>query len=552
MTYFISLNYKGCRMRSIFFRIYMGIFLAIIIIVLVMAAGTYYVNKQRITHHVEKNYGGTFKLIAQGLQRHQAEQRVKWLAAIETLSDLEFQQLSSTDNPLKSNIVNKLHDQQYAFEVDNLLTAGKVYILYPDKNQYLEVKLSDFGSSLVRLSAFLMLNEIGRHKSEQRLQALKDLREIFAYPIQLKPLAQLDISTTNARTIEKGDISVVLKNPTSSTPSLMAYAPIGNSPYALVVGSIPFFDWFPLDMIILEVSIVLILMALTSFLLVRPLEKRLQQVDKQIEAVGRDHELVTVSPKKGDAIGNLVNTVNAMATRIHRLIDGQKNMIRAISHELRTPIARIRFRIAVIEESEEIKSPKIITQGAGIEKDLSELETLIDEVLTFSKLQSDIPKLQQEHIDIRALYKKLLASVGAINPNITVNLINDDQENFFADQRYIYRALENLVLNAQKYTKNQIDVGFARTASTQQIFISDNGPGIPDDEHETLFEPFKRLDRSRDRKTGGYGLGLAIVKQIIQWHQGKISIEKNEYNGAKIIIELPLHHRDKSLQEEDK
>lgn len=190
-------------MRSIFFRIYMGIFLAIVIIILVMSAGTYYINKQRITNHVEKNYGGTFKLIAQGLQRHQAEQRVKWLTAIETLSDLQFQQLSSIDKPLKNNIVNKLNDQQYAFEVDNLLTAGKVYILYPDKNQYLEVKLSDFGSSLVRLSSFLMLNELGRHKNEQRLKALTDLREIFDYPIRLKPLAQLNISTTNAQPYKK-------------------------------------------------------------------------------------------------------------------------------------------------------------------------------------------------------------------------------------------------------------------------------------------------------------------------------------------------------------
>lgn len=536
-------------MRSIFFRIYMGIFLAIVIIILVMSAGTYYINKQRITNHVEKNYGGTFKLIAQGLQRHQAEQRVKWLTAIETLSDLQFQQLSSIDKPLKNNIVNKLNDQQYAFEVDNLLTAGKVYILYPDKNQYLEVKLSDFGSSLVRLSSFLMLNELGRHKNEQRLKALTDLREIFDYPIRLKPLAQLNISATNARTVQKGDISVVLKNPTSSTPSLMAYAPIGNSPYALVVGSIPFFDWFPIHMIILEVGIVLVLMALISFLLVKPLEKRLQQVDNQIEAIGRDHELITASPKKGDAIGNLVNTVNAMATRIHRLIGGQKNMIRAISHELRTPIARIRFRMVVIEE---VESPKIIAQSSGIEKDLTELETLIDEVLTFSKLQSDTPKLHKEHIDINALYNKLFTSINAINPNININLINDSQKSFFADQRYIYRAIENLVLNVQKYTNNKIDVGFSRTNSTQQIFISDNGPGIPLDEHETLFEPFKRLDRSRDRKTGGYGLGLAIVKQIIQWHQGKISIAKSEYNGAKIIIELPLHHQKKPLQEGDK
>ena len=76
--------------------------------------------------------------------------------------------------------------------------------------------------------------------------------------------------------------------------------------------------------------------------------------------------------------------------------------------------------------------------------------------------------------------------------------------------------------------------------STQQIWIADDGPGIPETEYQTLFEPFKRLDQSRDRKSGGYGLGLAIVKQIVQWHGGQVSIAQSQYNGAKIIITLPI------------
>jgi len=526
-------------MRSIFFRIYMGIFLAIIVIVMLVSAGTYYVNKQRITTHVEQNYGGTFKLIAQGLQRHQPEQQVQWLSAIEKLSDLEFQQQSLDKSPLPKRVLRQLKAQQFVFQVDVLLTAGKVYILHPNSQEYLQVKLADFGSSLVRLSAFLMLNELGRHKGEQRIQALAELRTMFYYPIQLQPLDKLNIPTTNARTVQKGDISVVLKNPTSSTPSLMAYAPYGNSPYALVIGSIPFFDWFPINMIALGISMMLILMALVSYLLVRPLEHRLKQVDNQIETIGQDKDLQTDVPKKGDAIGNLANTVNAMASRIHRLIDGQNDMVRAISHELRTPVSRIRFRMAVIEQHE---SPKLTEQCDGIERDLTELETLIDEVLTFSKLQRDMPELNITDIAIEQLFTQLLNSVNAINSNIHLTLINTTLTTIRADQRYLYRALENLVLNAQKYANNKIDIGITLVGSTQRIWVSDDGPGIPEEEYETLFEPFKRLDQSRDRKSGGYGLGLAIVKQIVQWHGGQVSIAKNQHKGAKIIIELPLHH----------
>lgn len=517
----------------------MGIFLAIIGIVMLVSAGTYYVNKQRITTHVEQNYGGTFKLIAQGLQRHQAEQQVQWLKAIENLSDLQFQQQTFEQAPLSKKVQSQLKGQQYIFQVDTLLTAGKVYILHPNKQYYLQVKLADFGSSLVRLSAFLMLNELGRHKkNKERIQALADIRLMFKYPIQLQSLEQLHIPTTNARAVQKGDISVVLKNPTSSTPSLMAYAPFGNSPYALVIGSIPFFDWFPIDMIVLEVGLILILMAFASFMLVKPLEHRLKQVDAQIEAIGQDKELQTELPKKGDAIGNLSNTVNAMATRIHKLIDGQNDMVRAISHELRTPVSRIRFRMALIEDHE---LPELAEQCDGIERDLTELETLIDEVLTFSKLQREMPELDYTDISIDQLYSQLLASINAINPTMELKLINTTLSTIKADQRYLYRAIENLVLNAQKYANKKVDIGISLIDSTQRIWVADDGPGIPEDAVDTLFEPFKRLDKSRDRKSGGYGLGLAIVKQIVQWHGGEVSIGKSQYKGAKIIIELPLH-----------
>lgn len=527
-------------MRSIFFRIYMGIFLAIIVIVMLASMSTYYFNKQRITTHVEQNYGGTFKLIAQGLQRHKPEQRIQWLAAIEKLSDIQFQLKNLKDAPLSQAILKKLSQQQFVFQVDTLLTAGNVYISHPSSQQYLQVKLADFGSSLVRSSAFLMLNELGQHKGEQRVQALTNLRTMFHYPIQLQRLNKLHIPTTNARAVREGNISVVLKNPTSSTPSLMAYAPIGNSPYALVIGSIPFFDWFPINMIVWEVSIILLLLAIVSFLLVRPLERRLQQVDKQVEAIGQDKELHTNPPKKGDAIGNLVNTVNAMAARIHRLIDGQNDMVSAISHELRTPISRIRFRMAVIEQQQ---SEEVIEQSIGIERDLTALETLIDEVLTFSKLQRDMPELDVTDISVAELYSQLLASINTINPEASFNLVNTVVESIAADQRYLYRALENLVLNAQKYANNKIDIGFSTTNTMQKIWVADDGPGIPEDQHDSLFEPFKRLDQSRDRNTGGYGLGLAIVKQIVQWHQGSVSISKSQYNGAKIIIEIPIHQQ---------
>jgi len=510
----------------------MGMLLAIICIALLISVGTYYFSKYRITAHMYQNYGGTFQLIGEGVTRHQQKQRTQWLAAIEKLSNLKFQQYSLSNKPLNNRLLKKLKQDKFVFEVDKLLSTGEVYILLPNKNEYLQVRLSDFGSSLVRLSTFLILNDIGRHKNQERLTALETLRTMFKYPIHLTKLDDLDIPIVNLRAVKKGDISVVLSNSTTSTPTLMAYAPVGKSAYALVLGSIPVFDWFPLSLIVVQILSILILMAATSFFLVRPLEKRLESVDKQIDRIGHDKDLSMTTPLSSDAIGKLSNTVNSMATRIHRLIDAQNDMIRAISHELRTPITRIRFRMAMIEvENEE--------DFSGIEKDLNILETLIDEVLTFSRMQQDKPVLSIESIPLDELINELTSSANVVNPAIGLELPPTTECYVQADRRYLFRALENLLLNAQKYAIKKVEIGYKLTNEQQTIWIADDGLGIPEHERATIFDPFKRLDSSRDRKSGGYGLGLAIVKQIANWHEGNVEISDSENGGAKISFSWP-------------
>jgi len=514
----------------------MGMSFAMIAIILLMSIGTYYVSKYRITQHVQQNYGGTFQLIGEGVARHNGDKKEQWLSAIENLSNLEFNQFNFATGPLSKLKIEQLNNEKFIFQIDYRLAAGKVFILLPNKTSYLQVDLSDFGSSLVRLSAFLMLNELGRHKNEQRLLALENLRVMFNYPIQLKTLASLHIPTINVRHVKKGNISVVLNNSTTSTPSLMAYAPLGNSPYALVLGNIPFFDWFPLPLIMGQIIFILLLMAVTSFLLVKPLENRLKNVDLQIERIGHDKSLSMHTPVGSDAIGKLSNTVNSMSTRIHKLIDAQDDMISAISHELRTPITRIRFRMEMVEK---LNSENYSQQSEGIERDLNELETLIDEVLTFSKLKRGLPDLNKEIIPIKELLADLTKSAKIVNSNIKINMSLSIQGNIYADRRYIFRALENLLVNALKYAKNNIELNFKDNHHFQYISIEDDGIGIPPKERNLVFEPFKRLDASRDRQSGGYGLGLAIVKQISNWHQGDVKISTSTLGGAKITLVLP-------------
>ena len=523
-------------MRSIFSRIYIGMLLAMITIILLTAIATYYTNKYRINLHIKQNYSGTFQLIGEGVARHQGAKREQWLLAIEKLTDLTFKEYPLTSGELSTAHLAELKQNNFFFKINTQLNAGQVFISLPNKQRYLTTHLNDFGSSLMRISAFLILNELGRHKSAQRLATLEKLRTMFNYPIQLKTLANLHLPSSHIRTIKKGNIAVVLKNSAQNKPVLMAYAPLGNSPYALVLGGINIFAWFPLPLITTLIISTLCFMGASVYWLVRPLEKRLSAVDNQIEQIGHDKSLSMPTTLAKDGIGKLSNTVNSMSTRIHGLLSAQDEMIRAISHELRTPVTRIRFRLAMLEKQHDESSENIL----GIEKDLTELEKLIDEVLTFSKLKRQTPNLNIELIDVKSLFQTVLASTAVVHNNIKIKLEFQQNSSVHADRRYLLRMLENLLINALKYAHQNVEMGFKMVKNQQQLWIADDGIGIPEQQRRDIFEPFKRLDNSRARKSGGYGLGLAIVKQIALWHQGEVNISDSEYGGTKIIFSWPL------------
>lgn len=530
-------------MRSIFFRIYMGMLVAIMLITLILALFIYSLSKYRITEHIYQNYSGTFHLIGEGVARHNGDKRQQWLSAIERLSNLKFEHHQLSEQQLTNNQVGKLLHDKFLYQVDNSLASSQAFILLPEQQSYLSVTLNDFGSSLIRISAFLMLNELGRHQKDDRLSALSNLRGLFNYPIQLMNVAELTLSSASQRTIKQGDIAVVINESGTDTPSIKAYAPIGNSQYVLVLGNIPFFDWFPLPLIISMILVVVGLMGATSFYLVKPLERRLAKVDKQIEQIAQDKDISDSASLGYDAIGQLTNTVNAMATRIHKLLDAQHDMVRAISHELRAPITRVRFRLAAIEG--QLNDNKEII---GIEKNLNELETLVDEVLTFSKLKSDKPELQLEEINISDFFGLMIEQQK--HHDIAINIVtpNEMDNIVFADRRYLYRAVSNLVINAIKYTKATIEIGYVCNDGMNTLWVEDDGPGIPECESREIFTPFKRLDASRDRQSGGYGLGLAIVQQIAHWHKGLALVERGRYGGAKMILQWPYLINDNKVK----
>jgi len=244
-----------------------------------------------------------------------------------------------------------------------------------------------------------------------------------------------------------------------------------------------------------------------------------------------------VSEKYNHKVGGLNAAFNKMAVRIEQLIASHQRLTNAVAHELRTPIFRLRCQAELLEygSSEEDHKHYI----AGIEEDLSELDLLVNEMLSFARMERNEelfvlepqalqPWLANHHAILQRSCKKSFA-IG-LGPEIICRF----------DSRLLLRALSNLVRNADIHAKKRIQITHYLEDDNVVICVEDDGLGIAVHERDRIFEPFERLDDARTRESGGHGLGLSIVRAIIQQHHGKILISQSKLGGACISLYLPL------------
>ncbi|MBI3728024.1 MAG: HAMP domain-containing protein [Burkholderiales bacterium] len=269
----------------------------------------------------------------------------------------------------------------------------------------------------------------------------------------------------------------------------------------------------------------------------------LQALEKVADEFGAGHLKVRAHTKERDSIHPLAQRMNQMAGRIESLLDAQKNLLHSVSHELRTPIARLEFALELLRNA--AKNPQLEPRMQAMEADINELNALVSELL-------DLGKLDQEAILNRSefdLGNSLSDCVDSLHHVLDEHLVSEDFPadlgTYCGDQRLLKRAISNLLRNAAKYATARIWLHASRSEDgSVEIILEDDGPGIPAEERGRIFEAFYRLDRSRDRTTGGFGLGLAIVKKAISAHRGQILVQEGQYGGAKFIISLPVLHQE--------
>lgn len=317
-----------------------------------------------------------------------------------------------------------------------------------------------------------------------------------------------------------------------------AWTPLGNGTFVELIWPDP-----PIDISMMYwLMNILIGAALLGCLLIwaRPHWRDLQRLKLTAIRLGQGDLRARTHISQRSNIGELAQVFDKMAQDIEALLNGQQDLLNAVSHELRTPLSRLEFGMELIRSDElETQTRLRLDQMIG---HVRELDALVAELLSYTRLQSPYERADVQDVALVPFLDSVLAGFFDEQERRGIDLIVDAghaPHMIACDPKLTARALQNLVGNALRYCSHQVRVSARTSGNRLLIDVEDDGIGIPDNERARIFEPFYRMDRSRDRATGGFGLGLAITRGAIERQGGEVTLSESTLGGSRFGISLP-------------
>ncbi len=398
----------------------------------------------------------------------------------------------------------------------------------------------DYARRFMRGTITLIEDELFRHPRRDWQKKILELDEKFSYNLDIVERISLDRTLTPTQVIklDAGDIAI-------DHDGDIMYHRLGTSSKVLVVGPLAsnrnpeLRDRLPLELRLrlLTWSLIGVIFAIALWFWIRPVWRDLEALRQTARDLGDGHFEARSPAARTQLFAPLSDTMNSMAERIRQLLATHRELSCGISHELRTPIARMRFALEMLTETDESEERERL--WAMMEADLDELDQLIDTSLTYARFEREAPEphfssvkfaewLADEVDSVRLLGRQLEVTVDTsqLPENLCVDL----------DRKAMPYALRNLLRNAFKYATKHISVSAELVGEDIRINVDDDGIGIPPAEREHIFSAFTRLDRSRDRSTGGYGLGLAIARRVLELHGGTATADASPLGGARFTL----------------
>ncbi|OBX64508.1 two-component sensor histidine kinase [Moraxella osloensis] len=540
--------------QSIFLRIYAGLLFICLLVAFFAQLLITTINGERVQTYREDMASAAFYLIDSGLSRQAtAQERNFWLSDVSTLFDTKFNIEPTSKADFRTSEINRLNKQQAVVRFNSDTNTAEIYHKVSGENNVLHVSFNKLSEQQIKGVGVLLLDDLSYYRTlAEKQQRLQQIQKFFPFKLTLQSINKLQLDTDQKSRLYRKDIVIMFRDNTSvENSSIRVLAPTEIQDTVVDLGPIPLFNWFPLNLIISITLISMFLISLGVYALIFPLERKLQLIQSGITKV-REGKLDTKVKVVGeDEIAHLAATFNSMTEHIRRLIESQRELTRAVSHELRTPVARIRFAVDMLADTDDYDDR--MSQRDYIDQDIESLNGLIDEILTYAKLEEGSPKMDWEDVDLQELVSQIARETNALGKPVTVK-VGKVQKGVFAqaDRRYLHRVLQNLAGNATRYAESTIIISAGLEKNEAFISVEDDGQGIPEKDREKVFIPFARLDDSRTRASGGYGLGLSIVSRIAFWFNGRMSVDESPtLGGARFIMTWPKSQLASSIEADE-
>ena len=268
-----------------------------------------------------------------------------------------------------------------------------------------------------------------------------------------------------------------------------------------------------------------VLLTTVAVLFIRNQVRSIERLAEVADAFGRGAEAPPFKPHGAREVRQAALAFIAMKERIQRHIDQRTALLASVSHDLRTPLTRLKLELALAHPGPQVEAMK---------RDLSEMEHMIDEYLAFARGQGGEAV---EVVGLRGLIEEV--SEGAARAGADVAVSADPGLSAAVRPNALKRALSNLVMNAAVHGERVEVAARAQAAGGVEILVDDDGPGIPPDRYEEAFKPFSRLDEARNQNLKGVGLGLAIARDVARGHGGDVTLAKSPMGGLRAVVRLP-------------
>lgn len=501
------------------------------------------INYQRAQEYRESLTDGIAYIISEGVARQpNAQQKVDWISDASDLLELPIYYVEAAKVELTRTEKRRIEERRAVVRWDAQTSVAYVVIgLKDDDSHYLYIKADNITERQMKALPVFILDYLVYYPGQEK-EYLKKIQEYFSYPIGIQNVQNLPLDSEQIGRLRL-DHSIILYRDSASirgtTISIVSPMP-GSTSEVLVMGPVPLFNWMPFQLAAGITLLSLFVLSLGVYGLLLPLQRKLREVSYALNKMKSGNMSMRLEIDGKDEMALLASSYNNMSDHIQRLIESQRELMRAVSHELRTPVARIRFAMEMLADEDDYEYR--LQQMEQIDKDIEALNTLIDEIMTYAKLEQGTPSLDFEKIRLFEVLDQVVIETEALKTQKQIELLPmPDELTVEAERRYLHRVVQNLVGNAVRYCDERILISGGLDENGQAyVSVEDDGPGIPEEDRQRIFEAFARLDDSRTRASGGYGLGLSIVSRIAFWFGGKIHVDQSpELGGARFTMTWP-------------